>query len=161
VEIKLDSIHFHPMNPREWKQQGIEDLIQSIKEFPQMLAIRPIIIDEDGFVLGGNMKKESLKQMGKTTIPAAWVKRVEGLTDEQKLEFIIKDNTHYGNWDWDEINNNWGFLSENNWGLDIPGVDFGEELDDAEPKKEDNTKTASNVCPECGQKIQEGDGAPF
>jgi ParB-like chromosome segregation protein Spo0J len=161
VEIKLSDLKFHPMNPREWKKQDVEDMIQSLQEFPEMLAIRPIIIDEDGFILGGNMKKQAFHQMGKKTIPAAWVKKVEGLTDEKKLEFIIKDNTHFGKWDWDEINNNWGFLSDNNWGLDIPGVDFGEELDEEQPKRQDNTKNTPNLCPECGQKLPKDDDVPF
>lgn len=147
------------MNPRQWKEHGIDKLIKSLQEFPKMLAIRPIIIDEDNVVLGGNMKKAALKKMGKTSIPAEWVKKVQGLTDEQKLEFIIKDNTHYGNWDWDEIANEWEGAALDDWGLDVPGVDFGEELDET-PKKEDNTKATPNVCPECGQKVQ-GDDVPF
>lgn len=126
-----------------------------------MLAIRPIIIDEDGVILGGNMKKQALHEMGRETIPAEWVKKVEGLTNEKKFEFIIKDNTHFGNWDWEQLANEWDGIALDDWGLDVPGVDFGEELDNVEPKKEDNTKTASNVCPECGQKLPKDDDVPF
>lgn len=149
------------MNPREWKKQGIRKLKKSIKDFPEMLAIRPIIIDEDGVALGGNMKKQALHELGYKTIPAKWVKKVEGLTDEQKLEFIIKDNTHFGNWDWEELANEWEGIPLDDWGLDVPGVDFGEELDEEQPKKQDNTKNTPNLCPECGQKIQKDDDVPF
>lgn len=126
-----------------------------------MLAIRPIIIDEDGVILGGNMKKQALHEMGRETIPAEWVKKVQGLTDEQKLEFIIKDNTHYGNWDWEQLANEWDGIALDDWGLDVPGVDFGEELDEEQPKKQDNTKNTPNLCPECGQKLPKDDDVPF
>ena len=126
-----------------------------------MLAIRPIIIDEDGVILGGNMKKQALHEMGRETIPAEWVKKVEGLTDEKKLEFIIKDNTHFGNWDWEQLANEWDGIALDDWGLDVPGVDFGEELDEEQPKKQDNTKNTPNLCPECGQKLPKDDDVPF
>ena len=126
-----------------------------------MLAIRPIIIDEDGVILGGNMKKQALHEMGRETIPAEWVKKVQGLTDEKKLEFIIKDNTHFGNWDWEQLANEWDGIALDDWGLDVPGVDFGEELDEEQPKKQDNTKNTPNLCPECGQKLPKDDDVPF
>jgi len=136
-------------------------LKKSLQQFPEMLAIRPIIIDEDGVILGGNMKKQALHEMGRETIPAEWVKKVQGLTDEQKLEFIIKDNTHYGNWDWEQLANEWDGIALDDWGLDVPGVDFGEELDEEQPKKQDNTKNTPNLCPECGQKLPKDDDVPF
>jgi len=161
LEIKLSDLKFHPLNPREFKKQGIRKLKKSLQQFPEMLAIRPIIIDEDGVILGGNMKKQALHEMGRETIPAEWVKKVQGLTDEQKLEFIIKDNTHYGNWDWEQLANEWDGIALDDWGLDVPGVDFGEELDEEQPKKQDNTKNTPNLCPECGQKLPKDDDVPF
>lgn len=159
--IKLSSLKEHPDNPRILDKEGLHHLKGSIEEFTKMLSIRPIIIDEDRVILGGNMKKKALKALGYKEIPSDWVKQVFDLTEDEKREFIIKDNTHYGAWDWEELGNNWDGDELKVWGLDTP--DFGdglEEEDEEDQAQKDNTKNTPNVCPECGQKLPDDD-VPF
>ena len=91
-------------------------LVQSIKDFPEMLDKRPLVVDEDMIVLGGNMRLRALKKAGIKEIP---IDIAIGWTDKQKKEFIIKDNSNFGEWDWDELSNNWDAYKLNEWGLDV------------------------------------------
>lgn len=97
-----------------------------------MLELRPIIIDDDNVILGGNMRYRALEALGYTEIPDAWVKRASGLTDEQKREFLIKDNIGYGEWDFDTLFNEWDTDLLKDWGMDLPVMDDmrGELLQD-------------------------------
>lgn len=85
-----------------------------------MMTLRPIVIDDDGVVLGGNMRLEALKSLGKKKIPDEWVKKASDLTDEEKKRFIISDNSSFGEWDYDLLANEWGDLPLAEWGVDIP-----------------------------------------
>lgn len=118
--MKLSEIKKNPHNPRIIRDEKFERLKKSIKEFPQMMTLRPIVVDESGVVLGGNMRLEALKALGKREIPDEWVKRADELTPEQKQEFIIKDNAGFGEWDWDLLANEWSDLPLSDWGVDIP-----------------------------------------
>lgn len=97
-----------------------------------MLELRPIIIDDDNVILGGNMRYRALEALGYTEIPDAWVMRASGLTDEQKREFLIKDNIGYGEWDFDVLFNEWDTEKLTDWGMDLPVMDDmrGELLQD-------------------------------
>jgi DNA modification methylase len=107
-------------NPRIIKDHKFKQLVESIKSFPQMLELRPIVIDENNVVLGGNMRLKACIEAGLTDVP---VKIAHGLTQEQKKEFIIKDNVGYGEWDWDDLANNWDEQLLTEWGLDIPNFE--------------------------------------
>jgi len=118
--MKLKDIKLNKNNPRIIKDDKFNKLKKSISEFPKMLELRPMILDEDNVVLGGNMRLQALKDLQYTEIPDNWVKYAKDLTDEQKQRFIISDNISYGIWDWDIIANEWDSELLLDWGLDIP-----------------------------------------
>lgn len=100
------------------------------------MALRPMIVDENNIVLGGNMRLAAIKALGLKEIPDEWVKRVDNLTEDEKAEFIIKDNNSFGEYDWDAISNEWTDYPLADWGLDVPGFEAVEEVGeaDAEPQ---------------------------
>jgi hypothetical protein len=120
--VKLSAIKKNPNNPRSIRGEQFERLKKSITEFPQMMALRPIVVDAEGVTLGGNMRLEALKTLGFKEIPDEWVKRADELTEEQKREFVVKDNAGFGDWDWDELANAWSDLPLIEWGLDLPAA---------------------------------------
>ena len=121
-KLNIAAIKPNEENPRFITDSKFKKLVKSIKDFPEMLEARPLVIDEDNVVLGGNMRLKALKAAGVFEIP---VKRVEGWTAEQKKEFIIKDNLGYGEWDWEVVANIWEVEEIAEWGLDLP--QFGVE----------------------------------
>ena len=128
MRVSIKDIKPNPNNPRLVKDDKFKKLVQSIKDFPQMLDIRPIVVNKDMIVLGGNMRLKACKEAGLTEIP---IIKAEDLTEEQQREFIIKDNVGYGEWDWELIANEWDTQKLNEWGLDIP--DFkAEEIEAVE-----------------------------
>lgn len=114
--IKLSEIKSNPNNPRIIKDDKFQKLVQSIKEFPQMLDLRPIVVNEDMIVLGGNMRLKACKEAGIKEVP---VIKASDLTEEQQRAFIIKDNVGYGEWDWDMLANEWDADELVEWGLDV------------------------------------------
>ena len=118
--MNINEIKPNPNNPRIIKDDKFKKLVKSIQDFPQMLELRPIVIDENNIVLGGNMRLKACIQAGLTDVP---VKQAKELTEEQKKEFIVKDNVGYGEWDWDDLANNWDEQLLTEWGLDIPNFD--------------------------------------
>jgi len=123
VLTKLSAIKRNPNNPRILKDDKFAKLTQSIKDFPQMLDIRPIVVNDDMIVLGGNMRLKACKEAGLKEVP---VIKVDDLTEEQQREFIIKDNVGFGEWDWDLLANDWDVDLLDAWGLDI---DLGNDDD--------------------------------
>jgi site-specific DNA-methyltransferase (adenine-specific) len=121
----ISQIKSNPNNPRICKDHKFKQLVKSIQDFPQMLELRPIVIDENNVVLGGNMRLKACLEAGLTDVP---VIHANNLTEEKKKEFIVKDNVGYGEWDWDDLANNWDALELTEWGLDIPNFE-GEVLD--------------------------------
>lgn len=117
--MKLNEIKPNPNNPRVIRDEKFEKLKKSIEEFPKMMALRPIIIDSSGIVLGGNMRLKALQDIGYKEIPDEWVKRADELTEAEKHEFIVKDNVGFGEWDWQELQK-WDAEKLGEWGLDIP-----------------------------------------
>ena len=131
-EININLILSNPDNPRIIKDDKFKKLVQSIKDFPEMLEKRPIVVDETMMVLGGNMRLKACKDAG---IKKTWVDVAEGWTEEQKKEFIVKDNVGFGEWDWDTLANDWDAEKLEDWGLDIPDFAINEleaEEDDYE-----------------------------
>jgi len=126
--VKLSDIKLNDDNPRYIRDDKFEQLKQSIKAFPQMLRLRPIVVDENNIVLGGNMRLRALQELGYTELDDEWVKRADELTAEQKREFIIKDNVGYGSWEWETLANEWDSEELAEWGLDVwnQGSDINE-----------------------------------
>ena len=115
--IKLYKIKPNPDNPRLIKDNKFHKLVKSIKEFPEMLKIRPIVVNEDLIVLGGNMRLKACKEAGLKEVP---VIKTSGLTVKQQREFVVKDNVGFGDWDWDLIANEWETKQLEDWGLSMP-----------------------------------------
>jgi len=143
-KVKLELIKLNPNNPRLIKDDKFKKLVQSIIDFPQMLEIRPIVVNADMIILGGNMRYKACKEAGIKEIP---VIIADNLTEEQQKEFLIKDNTSGGEWDWEVLANEWDSEQLEAWGLDIPelkAIDESEEGDEIKipkslqviPKKE-------------------------
>jgi ParB-like chromosome segregation protein Spo0J len=125
--MKLKDIKPNPNNPRVLRDDKFQKLKQSITEFPKMLSLRPMVIDENNVVLGGNMRLRALQELGFNDIDEAWVKRSSDLTEDEKKRFIIADNVAFGEWDWDTLANDWEVVDLEAWGLDIPQFDAVEE----------------------------------
>ena len=122
---KTSEIKPNPNNPRIIKDDKFKKLVQSIKEFPGMLEKRPLICftdtDKKLVVLGGNMRLKAANEVGLKELP---VILADDWTEEQKAEFLIKDNVGFGEWNWDELQSDWDVVQLDNWGLDLPGFDL-------------------------------------
>ena len=123
--VPINTIKANPNNPRIIKDDKFAKLVKSINEFPQMLNLRPIVVNDDMVVLGGNMRLKACKEAGLKEIP---IIKASELTEQQQKEFIVKDNVGYGEWDWSDLANNWDSEQLEEWGLDIPGFSDVEDL---------------------------------
>jgi len=123
--MKLSEIKSNPNNPRVIKDHKFEKLKKSISEFPKMMELRPMVINEDNIVLGGNMRLKALKDLGYKEVPEEWVKRASDLTEEETRRFIIADNVGFGEHDWEMLANEWNTEELEDWGLE--GFPFGVE----------------------------------
>lgn len=121
--VKISTIKSNPSNPRLIKDDKFKKLCQSIKDLPKMMELRPIVVDENNIVQGGNMRLKALQELGYKEIPATWVKQAKDFTSEELKEFIIKDNVGFGEWDWQLLANEWETEKLIEWGLDIPDFD--------------------------------------
>jgi hypothetical protein len=118
IEYKnIGDLTFNPINPRKINETKINQLKKSLVEFPEMLKLRPIVVDSNYVVLGGNMRLKACMDLGIELIP---VVKAEDLTEDQKKEFIIKDNVSFGEWDWDIIESDFDIDLVQDWGLDVP-----------------------------------------
>jgi site-specific DNA-methyltransferase (adenine-specific) len=125
--VKISTVKSNPNNPRVIKDDKFDKLVQSIKDFPQMLEIRPIVVNDDMIVLGGNMRLKACKEAGLKEVS---IIKASDLTEEQQREFIIKDNVGFGEWDWEQLKE-WDGEELEAWGLDVPEFD-GDEVLEAE-----------------------------
>lgn len=125
-KIPIDNIFSNPVNPRVIKDIKFKKLVKSIKDFPEMLKLRPIIVNKEMGILGGNMRYKACKQLG---LKEVYIIKADNLTDNQIEQFIIKDNVGFGEWDWDILANSWDMESLEDWGLDLP-ISMNEELED-------------------------------
>ena len=133
--MKLSEIKLNPNNPRVIKDDKFAKLVKSITEFPKMMALRPIVVNNDNVVLGGNMRLKALKEIGYKEIPDEWVKRADDLTEEESRRFIIADNVGFGEHDWNMLSEEWDIEELAEWGLDIP--DFMDTDKKTEVKEDD------------------------
>lgn len=129
TKVKIGEVIPNPNNPRIIKDDKFKKLVQSIQDFPQMLELRPIVVNDDMVVLGGNMRLRACKEAGLKQV--AIIKASE-LTPEQEKEFIIKDNVGFGEWDWDMLANEWDTEQLTEWGMDLPIDEKIDKLKDDE-----------------------------
>lgn len=115
--VKISKIKRNTDNPRIIKDNKFYKLVKSVKEFPEMLKIRPIVVNNDMVVLGGNMRLKACKEAGLKEVP---VIQADTLTAEQQREFIVKDNVGFGEWDWDMVANEWDSQELEEWGFSMP-----------------------------------------
>lgn len=127
--VKLKDIKLNPSNPRVIKDNKFKQLVKSIQDFPEMLSIRPVVVNEDMVVLGGNMRLRACQEAKLKEVPVIIASE---LTEEQQREFIIKDNVGFGEWDFEMLANEWDTQELADWGLDIPK--FPEPLNEEEPE---------------------------
>ena len=118
-KVKITEVISNPNNPRLIKDDKFKKLVKSIQDFPDMLNVRPIVVNTDMVVLGGNMRLKAIKEAGHTEVAV----EIVDWTEEKQKEFIVKDNVGYGEWDWDDLANNWDAQELTDWGLDIPNFD--------------------------------------
>jgi 4-hydroxy-3-methylbut-2-en-1-yl diphosphate synthase IspG/GcpE len=171
-KMLLSKLKVNPGNPRLIKDDKFDQLIKSIQDFPDMMKLRPIVVDESFTILGGNMRYRAIQKIGMKEIPNEWVKVAKGLTEDQKKEFLVKDNVNFGKWEWDTIANEWDTDQLKDWGLDMPwmenntgfnpntnpatgGMNVSAEDMAAERKRleeamERMADMVSVSCPECG-----------
>jgi ParB-like chromosome segregation protein Spo0J len=115
-KVSISSIKENENNPRSINKQKFEKLVKSVKEFPQMLSLRPIVVNKDNIILGGNMRYKACREVG---LKEVYIIQAEDLTDKQAEEFIIKDNIGFGEWDWDILANTFDNVELKEWGLDV------------------------------------------
>ena len=132
--FSISDIKLNPNNPRIIKDDKFKKLVQSIKDFPEMLSIRPIVVNKDMVILWGNMRYKACKE--------AWIKEIpvivaDNLTEEQQREFLIKDNVSGWEWDWDILANEWDKEELEEWGLDVQFETVEEQKDISENIKEE------------------------
>lgn len=137
--VNIQEVRLNDTNPRYIKDHKFEKLVKSIKEFPQMLDLRPIVVNQDMIVLGGNMRLRACREAGLTEVPIIYA---DNLTEEQQNEFIIKDNSSFGEWDWDILANEWDTEQLIDWGMDIPDDWAIDEVLEAE---EDNYEAGDDI----------------
>jgi len=154
--VKIKDIKSNPNNPRVIKDDKFHKLCESIKAFPKMLELRPIVVNDDMVVLGGNMRLKALKHLGLTEAP---VIKASELTEDQQRQFIIKDNAGFGEWDWNILANEWDVQELEQWGIDIPGFDInsdelGEEFSLADGDKAPFQQMTFTLADEQAEQIQ-------
>jgi hypothetical protein len=124
-KVKISEVKMNPNNPRVIKDDKFSKLVRSIQEFPKMLDIRPIVVNSDMIVLGGNMRLKACKEAGLKEVP---IILADNLTEDEQKQFIIKDNVGFGEWDWDMLANEWEPELLQNWGLEVwkpaPEIDY-------------------------------------
>ena len=153
--VKLSELKPHPDNPRKISRENMDRLVKSLQEFPEMLEIKEIVVDETMTIIGGNMRYAALKKMGREQCKA---KIVTGLTEDQKREYIIKDNIALGEWEKTIIAKKYSDLDLKTWGIDLLGASMGkEELRAAiltEKERKEATKTADEISKALSEKIK-------
>ena len=143
-KVKIDLVKPNQDNPRNIKKEKMTKLVKSILDFPEMLEARPIVVDEDMVVLGGNMRLQACKKAGLLEVP---IIKFENLTEEQKREFVVKDNVGYGEWDWEIINDEgteWDIDALEAWGLDVKRLSGDDDEEEGELKFNESLDFESN-----------------
>ena len=149
--ISISKFKQNPNNPRTIKKEQLEKLKRSIKSFPEMMEKRPMVCvtDEDGklYPLGGNMRLRAIKEMGLKEVPETWVALADEWTEDQRREFIIKDNASLGDWDLEDLQENWDLDLISEWGVDLEWDEDNAEIDETDLS--DDLDVAFKVEIEC------------
>jgi len=122
--VPIDSIKLNPKNPRVIRDRKFKLLVKSIQNFPKMLKLRPIVVNDEMVTLGGNMRLKASIEAGLKEVP---IIKASELTDKEQEEFIIKDNSSFGEWDWEILANGWDELDLKDWGIDVPTFETNDE----------------------------------
>jgi len=154
--MRLSELKTNPTNPRTIKDDKFKKLVQSLKDFPEMMEKRPLVCVTDAsdgklYPLGGNMRLKALQELKYKEIPDSWVMIADDWTEEQRREFIIKDNVGFGEWDWEVLQADWDVDTLENWGLDMP--DFGSESEQKDLS--DNIEVAYKIEIECSSEFEQ------
>ena len=155
-KVSISQVKTNPNNPRLIKDDKFKKLVSSIKEFPEMLEIRPIVVDNDNIVLGGNMRLRACKEAG---LKEVHIIKADQLTEKQQREFIIKDNVGFGEWDWDDIANGWDVEQLKTYGLDMPvfiedSDEFGTDFDLPDGDKDPYQQMTFTLADEQSEQIR-------
>lgn len=127
--LPIGEVKLNPDNPRIIRDEKYKKLVRSLSAFPTMSLVRPLVIDENNVVLGGNMRLRAMQESGWEEVP---VIQVADWSEEKKREFIAKDNIGYGEWNWEVLANEWDAVQLEDWGLDVPKVEETTEIDEQE-----------------------------
>ena len=151
-KVKLSEITPAPNNPRKITKKALELLKNSIKEFPEMVGLRPIIIDENNIIIGGNMRYKAMQQLGYTETV---VIIADSLTEAQKKEFMIKDNVSFGVWDMETLGETFSAEALSGWGLDTDFKDVEEIKNDimTETEYQEIAKTTAEIIEAMTDKV--------
>lgn len=152
---KISEVKLNPNNPRIIKDDKFKKLVQSIKDFPEMLNIRPIVVNQDMIILGGNMRYKACKEAGLKEVPVI----ITDLSEEKQREFLIKDNTSGGEWDWEVLANEWDNEELESWGLELVGFDvdaedYGEDFSLKDGDKEPFQQMTFTLADEQAEQIK-------
>ena len=153
--VKIQEVKLNPNNPRLIKDDKFKKLVQSIKDFPEMLNIRPIVVNQDMIILGGNMRYKACKEAGLKEVPVI----ITNLSEDKQREFLIKDNTSGGEWDWEVLANEWDNEELESWGLDLVGFDvdveeYGEDFSLKDGDKEPFQQMTFTLADEQAEQIK-------
>lgn len=166
-QISIDLVKPNPENPRVIKDSKYQKLLQSLKDFPEMAGVRPLVLNKEHVVLGGNQRLKAMQEAGWTHVPVIIV----DWSEEKQREFIVKDNANFGEWDWEELSNFAAVDLLSDWGVDLPAVNFEPNVNpnfDTRPVTEEDmeqtsesmgvqatiAKTVDVICPDCGHEFQ-------
>lgn len=162
--MKLSELKTNPTNPRTIKDDKFKKLVQSLKDFPEMMEKRPLVCVTDAsdgklYPLGGNMRLKALQELKYKEIPDSWVMIADDWNEDKRREFVIKDNVSYGEFDWEELANDWDADTLEDWGLDLIGFeidseDFGEEFSLPDGDKEPFQQMTFTLADEQAEQIK-------
>jgi hypothetical protein len=142
-KVKINAIKNNPKNPRLCKDDKFKKLVKSIKDFPEMESVRPIVVNKDMVILGGNMRYKAMIECGYKEVNV----EVVDWSEEKQNEFIIKDNVGFGEWEWEMVANEWDMKQLEDWGLNLPILNSSVNLDDffEESKEDDKLPTGKII----------------
>jgi ParB-like chromosome segregation protein Spo0J len=143
IKVKVDKIKSNPKNPRLIKDDKFKKLVKSIKDFPEMESVRPIVVNKDMVILGGNMRYKAMIECGYKEVNV----EVVDWSEQKQNEFIIKDNVGFGEWEWEMVANEWDMEQLEDWGLNLPILNSSVNLDDffEESKEDDKLPTGKII----------------
>ena len=147
--VKISEPKPNEQNPRYINKANFKKLVNSLKEFPKMLEVRPLVVDENMIVLGGNMRLKALTEAG---FKEVIVHQILDWSEDEKNQFIIKDNSSFGSWDWEILANEWNMQKIVDWGVDLPKEMFAEDDDPIQQNTQD--EIPKEICPTCGSKMK-------